>query len=213
MGKRFAQVILASTSSCLIGVMCLFFVLLSLSCNPEKNQPVKTEEKAFVKIDFAWAGGSTFFGGLLIDSSGYCVSYHKSLDSSFIDSAQLNDSIKLQINELINQVQADFSCLDNLNNDSSTVKCSDAPLAEIRIYKSGKVKTIRCFVTPGEEPRGSDSTIIKSKSILNTFFNLYFELNPKQASDCVFPFSEALEDIRLLRPPPPMRQSIKFDEK
>ncbi len=212
-GKLFAHKILTNTSSRLVRVMCLFFVLLLLSCNPEKNQPVTSEEKPFVKIDFAWAQGNGFFGGLIIESSGHCIKYHKTGDSSFAAPTQLPDSIIQQINEIANRVQNNFSCLDHINSDTSTVKLSEAPLAEIRIFKSEKVNIIRCYILPGENPHRPDSAINTSISVLNNFFDLYVRINHKLTTTVASPSSEALKDILSLRPPPPLLQQIKFDEK
>ena len=206
-GKRFAQVIRASTSSCLIGVMCLFFVLLSLSCNPEKNQPVKTEEKAFVKIDFAWAYNHESYGGILIDSNGLSQVYTNFKGSAYLHKTLFPDSILNQIKSLIPALPDNYTCPYCLDNDTTSTQCIDAAYAEIYIYTPNGIKKLRCYITAFPD-RMSTSTQQPPLSILNFFYSLHHQYPMIPSQDGSLPQSPLIDTLKSKFPPigpPPIR--------
>ncbi|MCA6364364.1 MAG: hypothetical protein IM638_15100 [Bacteroidetes bacterium] len=204
-GKLFAYTINANTLSRLIGVMCLF-LLVTLSCNPEKNQPAKSEEKAFIKIDFAWIYNHGSYGGIIIDSNGLSQVYTNFKDSAYVHKTLFPDSILNQIKSLIPALPDNYTCPYCLDNDTTSSLCIDAAYAEIYIYTPNGQKKSRCYIT-----EYSDRINISGKqpqlSILNFFYSLHHQYPMIPSQDGSLPQSPLIDTLKSKLPPigPPIR--------
>jgi hypothetical protein len=188
-------------------VMC--FCIVS-QCTDNKKPPAIVE-RSFDKIDFAWLYSTGSYGGIVLDSNGHALIYRLFKDSLLTIDTVLSDKLLNQIDSLTNKIPSHFSCLDHLNSDTSTVKCSDSPMAVIQIYSGLKVKTSRCYISvfPGEVRK---KPVSPENSILNYFFALHLRTELKAGTEVLTPQSAALDTLLSLRRFPPLLPPVKFTD-